>query len=362
MVGLASRIRARRWARARAAWPGPSARAPIRSASRHVTEPHARGAILVSASVRRVSSPIYVQRTRDLMRIARAGGAVERDGDLHPDLAERLASEATRIAGHISSISASAPSTIARLSTCSSGNSCARHHRRFRPGAGRSVRLSRGADQGLPTAGDHTRKVKSYSEEALRWCPPEVTGKSLGPCEGLEYSILDLGQEASAAERDKQNAIILNAYATQNAQPLGLDRTAKIQVFSFHPIHRISPDGRVIVDFVVEFLQVREEPLDPSVEGGPMIAFRGGSTVIFDSKGHVRYVIEKSIGNQSRLEKQRGFCAAGAEQCACASLRRSGCGNGVELPGRTPGILLMAKGTGAGAAKAVARPPHGRKL
>jgi hypothetical protein len=62
-----------------------------------VFQPHARGAILVAAVFDAFFS-IYLKRTRDLMRIARAGGAVDSLGDLHPDLAGRLAEEATRTA------------------------------------------------------------------------------------------------------------------------------------------------------------------------------------------------------------------------------------------------------------------------
>ena len=39
----------------------------------------------------------YVRKTRDLMRIARAGGASLGPDDLHPDLANRLAKEAAKI-------------------------------------------------------------------------------------------------------------------------------------------------------------------------------------------------------------------------------------------------------------------------
>jgi hypothetical protein len=47
---------------------------------------------------------IYVKRTRDLLRIGRASGAVDGAGDLHPDLAERLCRKATTTAEHILNI------------------------------------------------------------------------------------------------------------------------------------------------------------------------------------------------------------------------------------------------------------------
>src|SRR5207253_2236076 len=122
---------------------------------------------------------------------------------------------------------------------------------------------------------------RSFSEDALRWCAPDVTGKAVGRCTGLQYNVIDDDDVSDELQRrDVQNAQILHAYAKANAQSLGLDPESPIQVSSFHPIHRISPDNRVIADFVVEFLQMRKEPLNPDVEGGPEITFRGGSTVV----------------------------------------------------------------------------------
>jgi hypothetical protein len=65
-----------------------------------VMEPHARGAILVSAVFEAFIS-IYKSRVADLLRIATGGSGVLPEGDLHPDLVNRLAGEASKAAGHI---------------------------------------------------------------------------------------------------------------------------------------------------------------------------------------------------------------------------------------------------------------------
>ena len=57
------------------------------------TEPHDRGAILVAA-VFGAFTKVYRSRTRDLFRIATEGTGVLREGDIHPDLVNRLAEEA----------------------------------------------------------------------------------------------------------------------------------------------------------------------------------------------------------------------------------------------------------------------------
>jgi len=61
------------------------------------TEPHDRGAILVAA-VFGAFVKVYRARTRDLFRIASEGTGVLREGDIHPDLVNRLAEEAERCA------------------------------------------------------------------------------------------------------------------------------------------------------------------------------------------------------------------------------------------------------------------------
>jgi len=61
------------------------------------SEPHDRGAILVAA-VFGAFTKVYQARTRDLFRIATEGTGVLREGDIHPDLVNRLAEEAARAA------------------------------------------------------------------------------------------------------------------------------------------------------------------------------------------------------------------------------------------------------------------------
>ncbi|MBL7730307.1 MAG: hypothetical protein JNM88_03950 [Chitinophagaceae bacterium] len=67
---------------------------------RNVTEPHARGSILVAA-VFEAFVNIYKSRVADLIRIASEGTGILRQGELHPDLVGRLATEAAKAAGHV---------------------------------------------------------------------------------------------------------------------------------------------------------------------------------------------------------------------------------------------------------------------
>lgn len=63
-------------------------------------EPHDRGGILVSA-VFEAFITIYKARARDLMRIATGGTGVLPQGELHPDLVNRLSAEAAKSASHV---------------------------------------------------------------------------------------------------------------------------------------------------------------------------------------------------------------------------------------------------------------------
>ncbi|MBE5320845.1 hypothetical protein IM793_16875 [Pedobacter sp. MR2016-19] len=62
-------------------------------------EPHKRGSILVAA-VFEAFLNIYKSRIADLLRIASNGSGILPEGELHPDLVERLAQEASKSAGH----------------------------------------------------------------------------------------------------------------------------------------------------------------------------------------------------------------------------------------------------------------------
>ena len=69
----------------------------------HTLQPHKRGSILV-ATIFDVFLNIYKSRVSDLLRIASGGTGILPEGELHPDLVNRLAKEASKSAKHILSI------------------------------------------------------------------------------------------------------------------------------------------------------------------------------------------------------------------------------------------------------------------
>jgi hypothetical protein len=289
-----------------------------------VFEPHHRGAILVAA-VFDAYFTIYVKRTRDLLRIARASDRRSGGEDLHPDLVDRLCSEAIKTANHILNI------CIRAIDYCPPVDI------QF----GEYLRAIITADSDLVPddpwdyraelikafrlRGIVPENVISYSQEALRWDGPVETGHPLPPCQGLRYDFVEETDESASRAntmRSQRNAQTLWRYAMANAAALGLrPKVAKIQMYSDHPIYRIGPDGRHVVDFVVEFLQQRQEKVDPHERDphAPTFKFRGGSTVIFDHMGNVRYVIQKRINSEKRLVRQREYHAERSEVSAFAT-------------------------------------------
>jgi hypothetical protein len=90
-------------------------------------------------------------------------------------------------------------------------------------------------------------------------------------------------------------ALALHEYATKNSDKLGLDSAAKIQVRGFHPVFRVAPSGRLLIELVAQFTQVDNSVKDQF--GG--IPFRGGCTLIASSNGDIRYLISKPMRNAS---------------------------------------------------------------
>jgi hypothetical protein len=286
-------------------------------------EPHERGAILVAAVFDAFFS-VYLRRTRDLMRIGRAGGAVGAQGDLHPDLVNQLAGQASKLAQHFSTICIRAldycpPVDITfgeflRAIVTADSDLVPEDPWGYRPAFIEAFRAR----------GIVPEDVGSYSEEALRWRPPDAVDpkRPLKRCTGLTFNVMG----EPNPRQTYRNATILHGWASANPEPLGLSGKPKFQVFSFHPLHRVGPDGQLCFDFVVEFLQERQERVDASDPQSQEFTYLGGSTVILNQHGEVRYAIIKRIDSQRRLARQRAFLGRAGVRSALAPYIQGGGG------------------------------------
>ena len=295
-----------------------------------LSEPHARGSILVAA-VFDAFFTIYVRRTSDLMRIARSGGASVEADNVHPDLAARLAEAAATTAQHFLNICIRAldycpPVDILfgdflRAVVTADSDLVPDDPHGYRPALIDAFR-SRGI---VP------ENVTSFSEEGLRWCPPEIThARGLPRCTGLESDIFK-GEDSEGHQRAQhQNAVVLYDFAKKNATALGLSDSLPIQARTFHEVHRVSPDGTLGFDVVAELTQHREVLRDPADAAAGSFVFRGGTTLVITRDGDVKYAIQKSVGRERddktnrRLERQREYQAEREDNLTVAPYAASG--------------------------------------
>ena len=275
-------------------------------------EPHERGAILVAA-VFNAFFTIYISRVRDLLRIAGISGKFTSELELKPELAEKLAAEASKTAEHFLNICIRAldycPPVDIRFGDFLRAMITADYDLvKDDPYGYRRALISAFQSRGIRPG-----EVFSYAEDSLRWCPPEdISGKSL-VCRGLKF---DLFRPLTRKEKTA-NAVCLNAFGNQHRSELGLDPDSqiKIKVQSFHPVHRIGPDGQLKMEAVAELMQERKIAVDPADESLGEMTYYGGVTLIIDlsrdQQGEIRYAIRKSLepeNNQNeRLKLQREF-------------------------------------------------------
>jgi len=317
-------------------------------------EPHARGAILVAA-VFDAFLTIYKSRIADLLRIASAGTGVLPHGEIHPDLVDRLAREASVSAGHVLNM------CIRALDHCPPVDVNFGDYLRALVTADRD--LVPDDDLGYRVAvieafrrrGIYPQGVRSLSAESLCWGAPvgeeAESFRSLLPGVGSleqlrpDWSLSSSRKEAWEAMGRSCRAVhkwLLSdsvrdlarhfGLALGNDAPKSIERNPKtgmpkFEVHSVRPARRLGPDGQSLTDLVIEITQRRHGYLNPDtqakVDSGALSTaiphdfwFRGGCTVLVDlDRGEVRYCIGKGITARERLESQRGF-VSGKSDCS----------------------------------------------
>lgn len=322
------------------------------------TEPHDRGAILVAAMFDAFLS-IYRARISDLLRIATGGSGVLPEGNLHPDLVNRLANEATKTARHLLRMA------IRALDYCPPVDITFGEYLRalvtadwdLVPDDPWGYRIA--VVEAFRRRGIYPRDVRTLAADALRWQRHPVPSFYPLIRELMQGMLKDRGDQKrltlewqSTARREeigvlneeyKQitwNWIKKNLPALKGGLGLSLEGDAPptiyrsrydglptLEVHSVRTARRPTQDGRTLLDLVVELVQRRRGYLDPDRQAEaeklpadsprfwedfqPDFKFRGGCTLLVDSEsGDVRYCILKNIGSNSRLARQQEFAAA----------------------------------------------------
>ncbi len=294
-------------------------------------EPHDRGSILVSA-VFDAFVTIYETRIADLRRIASGGTGILMEGELHPDLVNRLAEEAVKSAKHVLTM------CIRALDYCPPVDIDFGDYLRALITADRDVvpNDTRGYRLAFIDAfrqhGIYPRKLRSLSEEGLLWDRADEINDydkmaKLGRKLRDFYNDLGLARDRETQwKKTRQQRAALHSYLRQKfwhefkdrklQEITGLDfgitrehsgeDVVRFEVHAMWRVQRQRFDGSVLNQVVFSILQHR--PLDGP--GSPEIW--GGCTFIVDlgredNEQAIRYVIRKPLYHKkfkgSRIER-----------------------------------------------------------
>ncbi len=332
-------------------------------------EPHDRGAILVAALFRAFQN-IYADRSRDLYRIATGGTDRLPEGDIHPDLVNRLAVEAAKSARHVLNMCVRALDYVPPVDLTFGEYLRAlitadydivlkddRHYRVAIIDAFRSWGLYPPGVNVLDEAALLWRPPQSYERNVLRGLHRELTFTdwTLRADRRTIFLQMDKGARklrswlyANAREsRDQQTQLGLMILGKGNHSiPRNKRGQPKFEVHSIRPCSRIGPDGQQRVDLVAEIVQRRagysvektqahvDQATGPwlfsDFDGNPEkprnkppkpdFWFYGGCSLIIDPEsGDIRYCVRKSVLDHDRLKDQRDFERNGALPSAAAT-------------------------------------------
>ena len=295
------------------------------------TEAHDRGAVLVAA-VFDAFLQIYKLRTADLLRLATGGIGILPDGAISADLVNRLAREASKVAGHVLNM------CIRALDYCPPVDLTYGEYLRALITA--DADLVADDKYGYRTAfiqafrerGIYPRDVKHLSPGSLVWEPPPLPLRQAKVKAIVDQLTLNWGMNLdrkTAYKSSQSNAknfwkwlMDEDAVSDEEIETLGLIRIheprpdniggqagelRRIEVHSVRSARRVGPDGNIRSDLVVEITQTFR-PAD----GG---RFRGGCTLLIDlATGEVRYMVRKKVNSAERLAAQSSFGVDATDQ------------------------------------------------
>ncbi len=298
-----------------------------------VTEPHARGSILVAA-VFGAFVAIYTRRTRDLLRLATQGTGVLSPGEIHPDLVGRMAAEARKSAQHVLTM------CIRALDYCPAMDVTFGEYLRAIITADFDLVPEDPLDyriafvESFRAWGLYPDDLQTLSPQSLRWrglqfeedCQP-ILARVLQSARQFadESRYLEWSEDRRFKGKELRERIFVfsrhwreelhKRFAREISKlpddvrgklglDLGLDFSTGREKFEVHALRlseKNGPDNQVQCHLLLQMLQHRDEPS----AAGPF-RFNGGCTLIVDEKSlQVKYSIPKNIGNQGRLAKMR---------------------------------------------------------
>jgi hypothetical protein len=271
-----------------------------------VMEPHGRGAILVAA-IFEAFFRVYTRRTRDLFRLA--GITLEHRGEPHPDLAQRLCSEATALADQFVQLCIRAVEFCPPVDLQFGDFLRALVTVHFRLDVDDRDGFRDALIRAFARRGIFPPDVRSMTESELFWSAP---GQTLTVSQVLMDALRAADREDEANET--KIAVMLHAFCDENRGALGLTADAKIAVRSFHhEVRLLGAELEHAQDLVCEVTQTKEVPLFSGSKA--TVRCRGGTTLVIRNDGRVRYAIAKKLHawrQQAQIEYAGGHPVSSA--------------------------------------------------
>jgi hypothetical protein len=261
-------------------------------------EPHDRGSILVAA-VFDAFFMTYQRRIKDLIRIATGGTGRLPEGDLHPDLINRIAQEATQAAQATLTMCIRAFDYLPPVDITFGDYLRALVTTDFEISPDDKFGERSSMIEGFRVRGIYPENVTSLSEGSLLWEPVNQAVKF--PQALTDWMKDQILADAQAFKHSAdlpyynfpQVAAGFAEWARENATLLQLDPALKILPMGFHPSFRVGAEGQLLLDLVLQFAQ--EEAGSREAEEFAGIPFRGGTTVVASADNTLRYVIAKPL-------------------------------------------------------------------
>ena len=265
-------------------------------------EPHALGRILVEA-VFDAFLQTYRARTADLVRIATGGSGVLPAGALHPDLVTRLADEAARTAQNVLTMCIRAFEYLPPVDVTFGDFLRALVTADSDAVPDDPLEQRNALIEGFRRRGIIPSGVSSLAVEALRWpafvgsLPPVIAPEEMARLLHQQAIAFDAPESSDAktpAQRqdDKTLGQALHAYARAHREALGLAAGLPIHVAGWHVSQGWTRDRRFVAQAVIQLVQTVPATQVPERGGLPL---RGGSTIVTDASGSIRYLIAKPL-------------------------------------------------------------------
>jgi hypothetical protein len=284
-------------------------------------EPHERGSVLVAA-VFDAFFMTYQRRIKDLVRIATGGTGRLPEGDLHPDLVNRIAQEASHAAQSILSMCIRAFEYLPPVDITFGDYLRALVTTDIEISPSDELCERAAMIEGFRVRGIYPDNVTSLAEESLLWERVEERWEFSPYLDKWTKDMIIADAQAFTRNGPPPQyyfpASDFRQWATKNARRLNLDPSLPIEALGFHPSFRVGAQGQLIVERVMQFAQVDPDSMTDEDFGG--IPFRGGTTVIASADNEIRYIISKPLPfkglspemrqrAEERREKQKKFVA-----------------------------------------------------